>query len=387
MSDSVRYVAKTFQGLEGVLAEELRALGAEAVEEGCRMVSFTGDKRMMYRANFFLRTALRILKPLYSFEAQSADELYGQALSYDWSSVMSVSQRFSVDSVVNSDTFSHSRFAALRVKDAIVDQFRNREGRRPFVDVQHPDVRVHLHILGTQCTLLLDSSGESLHLRGYRRAQDVAPINEVLAAGMLMLAGWQGQTPFYDPLCGSGTLPIEAALIARGLAPGLFRKRFGFESWIDFDKDLLEEMYNDDSLERDCEVPIMGSDVSAKSVSIALENVRSAGLSKLVRIEKASVFDVAPPDGPGVVVTNPPYGERLKQSQLDSFYTRLGDAFKALYTGWDVWMITGNRVAMKSFGLHPSKTVTLYNGPIECKFQCFTMYAGSLKNRESAVEE
>lgn len=387
MSGRVRYVVKTLHGLEPILVDELQALGAEEVEEGCRVVSFLGDKRMMYRANFFLRTALRVLKPLYTFEATSADELYGQALSYDWNSVLKLSQRFAIDSVVNSEVFSHSRFAALRVKDAIVDQFRNREGRRPFVDPVNPQVRIHLHINGTTCTFLLDSSGESLHMRGYRRAQDVAPLSEVLAAGMILKTGWQGECPLIDPMCGSGTIPIEAALIARGIAPGIFRKRFGFEEWDDFEPDLLEEMYNDDSLEKESDVLIYGSDISAKSVAIALENVKSAGLLRHLSIEKTSIFDYYPPAEPGIVVTNPPYGERLKQFQLDTFYSQLGDTFKARYSGWDVWMISGNRVAMKSFGLHPSKTETLFNGPLECKFQRFSMYTGSLKNRGEATEE
>ncbi|PIE84655.1 MAG: RNA methyltransferase [Bacteroidia bacterium] len=380
--EKVRYVAKTMQGLEPVLAEELRQLGAENVEEKNRVVFFDGDKRMMYRANFCLRTALRILKPLATFQAESVNELYANALAYDWSEVMDLSKRFSIDSVVNSETFSHSRYAALKVKDAIVDQFRNRCGKRPFVDPDRPHVRIHLHIWETTCSLLLDSSGQSLHMRGYRRQQDVAPLNEVLAAGMVLTSGWRGECPFLDPMCGSGTLAIEAALIARGMAPGLFRQHYGFEDWPDFDPDLLEEVYNDDSMERECEVPIMGSDVSGKAMEVAQQNVKAAGLTKLIHLEKQSVFDLMPGMIPGVVITNPPYGERLKQFQLDSFYSQLGDVFKARYPGWDVWMLTGNRVAMKSFGLHPSKTTTLFNGPLECKYQRFSMYKGSLRDLE-----
>jgi len=379
MEETARYVAKTLQGLEAPLAEELRALGAQGVEEGCRAVTFEGDKAMLYKANFFLRTALRILKPLYTFEAKDADELYAHALTFEWESVMNLSQRFAIDSVVNSEVFTHSKFAALRVKDAIVDQFRNRMGRRPFVDPVEPDVRIHLHIHDTQCSLLLDSSGESLHLRGYRKANDVAPLNEVLAAGMVLLSGWNGEVPFIDPMCGSGTLLIEAALIARGIAPGIFRRRFGFEAWDDFDRQLLEEISNDDSYERDSDALITGSDVSEKAVQAALANVAGASLKKAIHVQKLSVFEYHPPRIPGIVVTNPPYGERLKQFQIDSFYEQLGDCFKQGYDGWEVWMLTGNRVAMRSFGLHPSRTISLANGPIECKFQRFDMYKGSRK--------
>lgn len=381
MEQENRYIAKTLQGLEPVLAWELEGLGATKIREGCRMVEFYGAKELLYKANFFLRTALRILVPLFEFEAKDADELYGQVLAYDWEQVLRVDQKFSVDSVVNSEVFTHSRFAALRVKDAIVDQFRGHVGRRPFVDPDHPDVRVHLHIQGEHCTVLLDSSGDSLHMRGYRRAQDLAPINEVLAAGMILLTGWHGDVPLIDPMCGSGTIAIEAALIARGIAPGIFRSHFGFEVWEDFDADLLDTIYNDDSRERECEVLIAGSDISEKSVEMARINVRAAGLSKTIRVAKQSIFELMPPSSEGVVVTNPPYGERLKQFQLDSFYQQLSDVFKAHWAGWDVWMISGNQLAMKSFGLHPSKTVTLFNGPLECKYQRFSMYRGSLRDR------
>lgn len=386
LGEHKRYVAKTLQGLESVLADELRALGAEGVEEGCRMVYFEGDKRMMYRANYFLRTALRVLMPLYEFEASTPEEVYAQCLAFEWEQYLTLDKRFAVDSVVNSPKFTHSRYVALRVKDAIVDQFRTRLGRRPFVDVENPDVRFHLHILDTHCTILLDSSGSSLHLRGYRERSDIAPLNEVLAAGMLLLSGWQGDVPLMDPMCGSGTLLIEAAMLARGIAPGVFRRSFGFESWPDFDADLLEEIAEDDSYERDNDVPIVGSDIAVHAIESCMSNLRSSGLKRYVHVDKLSVFDSSPIADQGVVVTNPPYGERLKQAHLDTFYTRLGDTFKQRYVGWDVWIISGNRNAMKSFGLHASKTHTLYNGPLECKYQRFMMYKGSLRNRDNVEQ-
>ncbi|MGP1363330.1 MAG: THUMP domain-containing class I SAM-dependent RNA methyltransferase [Bacteroides sp.] len=381
MESSNVYIAKTLQGLEPLLANELRALGATNVVEECRMVRFEGDKRMLYLANFHSRTALRILKPVLSFQAQDADELYEQALAYDWSSLLAVTQHFAIDSVVNSEEFNNSRYATYRLKDAIVDKFKQTCGRRPFVDPTNPEVRFHLHIKGQTCDILLDSSGESLHKRGYRVAQDVAPLNEVLAAGMILHSGWNGEVPFLDPMCGSGTILIEAALIAAGIAPGIFRKQFAFENWNDFDPDLMAEIYNDDSRERECETLILGTDISAKALESAEANINSAGLGKLIKLKKDSVFEYHPPMIPGIVVTNPPYGERLKQFQLDRFYTQLGDVFKSRYEGWDVWILSGNRAAMKSFGLHPSRTITLYNGPIECKYQRFLMYAGSLKGR------
>ncbi len=377
------YIAKTLQGLEPVLAEELRALGAQNVSQECRMVRFEGDLRLLYMANYHCRTALRILKPLISFSAENTDELYEQARAFDWSTLMEVTHHFAIDSVVNSDIFRDSRYATYRLKDAIVDYFRSRYNRRPFVDSDHPQVRINLHIHDRSCDILLDSSGESLHKRGYRVAQDVAPLSEVLAAGMILHSGWNGEVPFLDPMCGSGTLLIEAALIANGIAPGLFRDHFAFEFWADFDADLLTEIANDDSQEHDSDVLIMGTDISGKALESAAANIRSAGLHKHISLKKESVFDLQPPIIPGIVITNPPYGERLKQFQLDRFYTQLGDVFKARYEGWDVWVLAGNRVAMKNFGLHPSRTITLFNGPIECKYQRFAMYAGSMKDCES----
>ena len=346
------------------------------------MIRFEGYLRLLYLANYHCRTALRILKPLAHFTAQNTDELYEQALQFDWSSVMELTHHFAIDSVVNSEAFKDSRYATYRLKAAIVAQFRSRYNRRPFVDSEHPQVRINLHIREESCDILLDSSGDSLHKRGYRVAQDVAPLNEVLAAGMILHSGWNGEVPFLDPMCGSGTLLIEAALIANKIAPGLFRQHFAFEFWPDFDADLLAEIANDDSQECESDVLIMGTDISGKALESAEANIRSAGLHKHISLKKESIFDLQPPMIPGIVVTNPPYGERLKQFQLDRFYTQLGDVFKARYNGWDVWVLAGNRVAMKNFGLHPSRTITLFNGPIECKYQRFAMYAGSMKDMD-----
>ncbi len=375
------FIAKTLQGLEQLLANELIGIGAENVEIQKRSVKFEGDTEILYKANFHCRTAIRILKPIHHFTARNEDELYGLARKFDWTSIMDLSHKFAVDSVVNSEFFTHSHFVSLRIKDAIADHFRDRYGKRPFVDPKKPQIHINIHISGQECTLLLDSSGESLHKRGYRLNQVLAPLNEVLAAGLIMLTGWDGKTPFIDPMCGSGTILIEAALIARGIAPGVFRKEFGFEHWFDFDKALLEKVFNDESFERDIDPIIIGADISKGAIEVAKENVRNSGLQKLINIEAKSIFDLTPPSTPGIVLTNPPYGERLKKEQIEVFYQQLGDCFKQRFTNFDIWILSGNKDAMKSFGLHPSKTYSLVNGSIECKYQRFNIYEGSKKNK------
>ncbi|HNS29586.1 MAG TPA: THUMP domain-containing protein, partial [Tenuifilaceae bacterium] len=309
MPTKFEIVAKTLQGLEGILADELKAIGAENVEIERRAVKFTGDNETIYRSNFQCRTAIRILKVIHQFKARNEGELYDQAKNFDWASVMDLSQKFAVDSVVNSDIFTHSHFVSLRLKDAIADHFRDRFGKRPFVDPQKPHVQIHIHISNQDCTILMDSSGESLHKRGYRLHQDIAPLSEILAAGLIMLSGWDGKTPLFDPMCGSGTILIEAALIAKGIAPGVFRKQFGFEHWLDFDKELFEKVFNDDSNERELQTTIMGGDIAKRAVTVATENIRNAGLQKYIRLQTQSIFDFFPPKEPGIVITNPPYGE------------------------------------------------------------------------------
>lgn len=377
------YLAKTFHGLEEVLANELKAIGGKNIEIHRRGVSFWGNKEVLYKANFHSRTATRILMPLKTFTARNEDELYGLSKQFDWSEYMDLSQKFVVDSTVNSSTFTHSHFAALRVKDAIADFFRDKYGRRPFVDPTNPQIRIHIHIAEQECTLLLDSSGESLHKRGYRIHQSTANLNEILAAGLILLSGWDGTTPFIDPMCGSGTLLIEAALIATGMAPGLFRKQFAFENWLDFDSQLFEAIFHDESMERDITPEIIGGDVSRRAVEITATNLKSAGVQKLVKLSNLSIFDFDPPEGPGVVITNPPYGERLKKEQITTFYKQLGDTFKQRYEGYDIYMLSGNMEAVKNFGLRATNVANLYNGPIECKYQHYSIYSGSKKQKHN----
>lgn len=287
MEQEFELIAKTFMGLEPVLAEELTQLGANNVQIGRRMVSFTGDKEMMYRANFQLHTAIRILKPIKHFKARSAEEVYDQIQKIKWDDILDVKKTFSVDSVVYSEEFRNSRFVTYKVKDAIVDWFREKQGTRPNISVSNPDIRLNIHIAEDNATLSLDSSGESLHRRGYRQEQVEAPLNEVLAAGMILMTGWKGECDFIDPMCGSGTIAIEAALIARNISPGVFRKEFAFEKWNDFDQDLFDMIYNDDSQEREFEHHIYGYDVDMKAVNTANLNVRAAGLSKDITISQA----------------------------------------------------------------------------------------------------
>ena len=325
MAQQFEIIAKTFMGLESVLAKELTALGASNVQTGRRMVSFTGDKELMYRANFQLHTAIRILKPIKHFRALSADDVYEGVMKVDWSEYIAPDKTFAVDSVVFSEEFRHSKFVAYKVKDAIVDQFRERTGKRPNISITNPDIRLHIHVADDQCTLSLDSSGESLHRRGYRQESVEAPLNEVLAAGMILMTGWQGETDFIDPMCGSGTLLIEAALIARNMAPGLFRKEYAFEKWPDFDAELFDKIYNDDSLEREFKHHIYGYDVDIKAVNTARLNVKAAGLTSDITVEQQDFKDFTQPSQKSILVTNPPYGERISTPDLlGTWATMLG---------------------------------------------------------------
>jgi putative N6-adenine-specific DNA methylase len=380
-------IAKTFQGLEEVLAKELIELGANDVQIGRRMVSFTGDKAMMYKANFCLRTAIRILKPIKQFKASDADEIYNALKPFEWECYMDINTSFAVDSVVYSDDFRHSKFVAYKVKDAIADHFRDREGRRPSVEVANPDLLFHIHIADNQCTLSLDSSGESLHRRGYRQDAVAAPLNEVLAAGMILMTGWQGETDFIDPMCGSGTLPIEAALIARGIAPGVFRKEFAFEKWTDFDAELFDSIYNDDSTEREFTHHIYGYDNDWKAVNIAKANVRSAGMTKYIDIEHRELEDFTQPEAPAIMVTNPPYGERLKPDDLYDLYRLLGTRLKNAFQGNQAWIISYKEECFNKIGLKPSTIVPLFNGALPCELRKYELFSGRFSEFRESGEQ
>lgn len=381
-------IAKTFQGLEEVLAKELTELGADDIQIGRRMVSFTGDKQMMYRANFHLRTAIRVLKPILHFDAKNADEIYDIVKTrIKWEDYMTVDTSFAVDSVVYSDEFRHSKFVAYRVKDAIADYFREREGKRPSVQVTNPDITLHIHIAQERCTLSLDSSGESLHRRGYRQEAVEAPLNEVLAAGMILQTGWTGECDFVDPMCGSGTLPIEAALIARNIAPGVFRKEFAFEKWADFDQELFDDIYNDDSAEREFAHHIYGYDIDWKAVNIATNNVRAAGLSKDITIERRDMADFVEPAERAIMVTNPPYGERITTDDLLGLYRTIGERLKHAFKGNDAWVLSYRKECFDKIGLKASVIIPLFNGALPCEFRKYELFDGKFREFRESGEE
>ena len=373
-------IAKTFMGLEQVLAKELTQLGANNVQIGRRMVSFTGDKEMMYRANFQLHTAIRVLKPIAHFKAKSAEDMYEEVKKIDWSKYILSGKTFSVDSVVYSEEFTNSRFVTYKVKDAIVDQFRERVGTRPNISVSNPDIRLNIHVAENDATLSLDSSGESLHRRGYRQESVEAPLNEVLAAGMILMMGWTGETDFIDPMCGSGTLPVEAALIARNISPGVFRKEFAFEKWPDFDQELFDMIYNDDSQEREFTHHIYGYDTDMKAVNTARMNVAAAGLSRDVTIGQLDFKDFTQPKEKSIMVMNPPYGERISTPNLLGTYKMIGERLKHQFIGNEAWILSYREECFRQIGLKPSIKIPVYNGSLECEFRRYQMFDGKMSS-------
>ena len=389
MRREFQMLAKTFKGLEEVLAKELVELGANNVQIERRAVSFTGDKRMLYMANFCLRTASRILVPIAQFKARHTDDIYEQVKQIDWSEYMTTKMTFQIDATVYSDYFRHSQFVTYRVKDAIVDWWMERGGVRPSVKLTNPDLYLNVHIGGDIVTVSLDSSGESLHKRGYRVANTQAPINEALAAGMLLLAGWNGQGDFYDPMCGSGTLLIEAALIARNIAPGIYRKGFAFEKWANFDADLFEDVYSDDSREREFTHKIYGSDAGFYAMQTAMKNVESAGLQRDIEVKQIRVQELRltekDTDG-ALVMINPPYGERLAQDKdVMNLYKDMGTALKHQFSGATAWIISSNDEALKCIGLRPAMRVRLVNGDLDCWFNQYVLFKGDHKTWKKSL--
>ena len=376
MTDKFDMVAKTFLGLEGVLADELRALGAEDVAEGNRVVYFKGDKEMLYRANFACRTAVRVLKPFLTLNSSSADDLYEQLKSFDWEQLMTVDTTFAIDSTVYSEQFNNSRFVTYRVKDAIADYFNDKYGKRPSIRLSNPDIRFDVHISGREVTLSLDSSGEPLFKRGWREAQTDAPINEVLAAGIILLSGWDGKTDFIDPMCGSGTFLIEAALIAANIAPGVYRDHYAFQQWPDYDADLFDQIYNDDSKEREFTHKIYGSDIEGKAIAIARTNIKSAGLNKYIEVERRDINDINEVPAGGTLISNPPYGERLNPEDIESLYQDMGYKFKHTFQGYNVWLICYDNELSYKIGLKPSVRYKLNNGGLDCELLEYVIFDG-----------
>lgn len=377
MENSFSMVAKTFQGLEDVLRDELISLGAENVEMGTRMVSFEGDLEMMYKANLCCRTALRILKPIEKFTAYNADELYDIVREIDWEKYMDTSTTFAIDSTVNSADFTHSKFVTYRVKDGIVDHFRDKSGERPSIRVAGADIHFNVHIQDNRVTISLDSSGEPLSKRGYRAEQTEAPINEVLAAGIIMKTGWRGDCNFADPMCGSGTFLVEAALIAANINPGIYRQHFAFEKWPDFNKELFEELYNDDSSEREFAFKIYGGDIDPEAVAIARKNIKSAQVEEMVELTCRPLSDWTDNPEPGVMVMNPPYGQHLKPDDISELYRSIGSSLKKNFPGWHAWIIGLDDETFDNIGLKPSMKIPLLNGSLECMLREYVMFDGS----------
>ena len=377
-------VAKTLYGLEDVLARELIELGADNVHIGRRMVSFEGNKELLYKANFHCRTALRILKSIVHFKAKNPDEVYELIKELNWSEYLPEKKTFAIDTVVYSETFSHSKFVAYRVKDAIVDYFTEREKPRPSVRINNPDLQLHLHISHDECTLSWDSSGEPLYKRGYRVENGEAPLNEVLAAGMILKTGWKGESPFVDPMCGSGTLLIEAALIALNIAPGVFRNQFAFEKWDDFDAELFEQVSSDDSRERPFEFKCYGSDISRDAVVEASKNVKSAGLSQYIDLKIQSFQQIKENPGTGIIIINPPYGERMNPRDLPDLYAMIGERLKHVFSGYDAWIISANTEALDNIGLKPLGKMRLMNGDLVCEYRQYRLFPGKHKEFKRA---
>jgi putative N6-adenine-specific DNA methylase len=382
MENNFKMIAKTFFGFEEILARELQVLGAQEVEQGVRMVSFKGDKGFMYKANLSLRTALKILKPIYYFRAYNEQSLYKGIQGIDWSKYINANQSFVIDVTLHSEHFNHSQFVALKAKDAVVDQFRDRYGKRPDIDKDFPDLRINIHIHDDQCSVALDTSGNSLHQRGYKTATNIAPINEVLAAGMLLLSGWDGQGDFMDPMCGSGTILAEAAMIACNIPANINRKEFAFEKWNDWDNDLFDMIVESLMKKvREFHYTIKGYDKAPSAVAKAKDNIYNANLDDYVTISQQDFFTTEKETrGPLHMVFNPPYGERL-DVELERFYREIGDTLKQSYPGTNAWFITANLEALKYVGLKPSRKIKLFNGKLETRFVKYEMYEGSKRTK------
>lgn len=385
MGSNFKMIAKTLFGFEDLLAEELHKLGALHIQKGQRMVSFEGDNGFMYKANLACRTAIKILKPIHSFSVKDEHELYKKIYDIDWSIYMNEQQTLAIDATVFSEQFTHAKYVALKTKDAIVDRFRDKTGTRPNIDVESPDLRLNIHIHENSCDVSLDSSGASLHQRGYKTATNIAPINEVLAAGLLLLSGWDGQCDFLDPMCGSGTILVEAAMIACNIPANINRREFAFEKWNDWDADLFELIKNTLLKKtREFHFNIQGFDIDFMAVRKAKDNILNANLEDYIKIEKKDFFtSKKETDNLLHILFNPPYDERIG-IHTSRFYEDIGSTLKKNYPGTNAWMITGNLDALKYVGLKPSRKIKVYNGALEARLVKYEMYSGSRKTKSEA---
>jgi putative N6-adenine-specific DNA methylase len=377
------YTAKTLFGLEEVLAEEIRSLGAADVKLFNRAVGFTGDKKMLYRANYRLRTALKILVPIGEAELRDENDLYHYVRSIRWERFIGVQDTLAVEVALNTDLFRHTQYIAQKIKDAVVDQFRDKYGSRPSVDLDSPTLRINAYISNRTIMLSRDSSGDSLHRRGYRVKQGPAPMNEVLAAGLIKLSGWNGRDPLVDFMCGSGTIAIEAALAACGIPPGDLRKEYGFQRWKDYDPKLFYDIANERGDVQERGTLVYASDIEQDTVRLAMRHAQNAGVMNMIDFKTCHFNDFVPPPPPGMIIINPPYGERIVQQNLNELYMQLGDRFKKAYAGYEAWIISANAEAVKNVGLRPSRKIPVYNGQLECRFNRYSLYEGSKKTAKT----
>jgi putative N6-adenine-specific DNA methylase len=375
-------VATTMHGLEHLLADELGLLGAEDIKVLNRAVGFKGEMDIIYKANLRCRTALHILRLIENFPVRNQKEFYDRVRGIDWSVLMNSDQTMAVHAVISHSVFTNSRYVEQVAKDAVVDQFRQRYGKRPSVDLDSPAINIHIHIAGENCDVLIDSSGDSLHRRGYRRSTGPAPINEVLAAGLVLLSGWQPSQPFFDPMCGSGTIAIEAALMGLSIPPGKFRKKFGFMQWPEYEENIWQGILAESrSGSPSGDIHIEAADISETMVRISQQNIRNAGLDHIINVSRRDFRKSDPPCLNGTLVTNPPFGERINVANLQHQYTQIGDVLKGRYDGWSAWILASDKEALKFLGLRTSKKITVFNGPLECKFVNFEIFKGTLKNK------
>ena len=381
--DELRLIAKTIFGLEEVLIAELQHLGARDIEKHNRAVSFTADKGAMYKCNLHLRTALRVLVPIAKFEVNNEHDLYNEIKRIDWEQYMDVDDTLAIDTVLNTPIFTHSQYISQKAKDAIADQFRDKYDKRPSVDLDKPTMRLHLHVYNHVVNVALDSSGESLHKRGYRDKTNLAPINEVLAAGLILLSGWNKHSNFIDPMCGSGTILIEAALIAANIPPGYYKEDFGFMRWkkyLAFDEELWKKIYEAAIEKIETHTPkVFGGELSHNVARKAKENVKRACVEDIVHVRECDLKDFEAPEGGGVVIVNPPYGERMDQDNIEELYKSIGDTFKKRFMGYDCWIISSNPDAFKAVGLRPTRKIAVFNGQLECRFMKYSIYPGTKK--------
>lgn len=381
---TISYVATTFYGLEQVLSEELLNLKAEDIAVHNRAVSFKGNKSLLYEANLKLRTALRILQPIASFNVHDQQSLYNGAKAIKWENFMHAEQRIYIHAISNHPAFNNTMFVSQKVKDAIADYFREKAGKRPSIDKFDPDIHIQVHISKDKCTISLDSSGIPLYKRGYRQDTGEAPINEVLAAGMVLLSKWDTDKTLVDPMCGSGTILIEAAMYTLNIAPGKFRKFFAFQRWKDYDEALFNKIKNEAIVsEKKKKLKIIGCDKSQKVLFAAIENIEACGLENIIELNKKEMFEFTPPEGGGWVISNPPYGERMGLTErIEMLYKTIGDTLKKKYSGYEAWIISSNLEALKKVGLSASRKITLYNGPLECKLMRYELYEGTKKRHK-----